>query len=113
MSRSGSRLIAAVAFALALALAAPSNAQRVRGDEGTGGAAGYSPPIDMPAGGAAPMDAPSPSTEMPADAPAAPEAMPDAMGAPPPDESQQKEENAPPAEGGAPDATDSGSQPNK
>ena len=42
-----SRMIAVSALALILALAAPeaSIAQPTKGDEGTGGAAGYSPPI--------------------------------------------------------------------
>jgi hypothetical protein len=60
-----SRLIATFALALALTLGAPDSsiAQRSKGDEGTGGAAGYSPPVDMPGGGApmpdaAPMNAP-------------------------------------------------------
>jgi hypothetical protein len=46
MSRSVPILVTAVAFVLALVFANSSKAQHVRGDDGTGGAAGYSPPID-------------------------------------------------------------------
>jgi len=58
-----SRMIAVSALAFVLALAAPESsiAQRTKGDEGTGGAAGYSPPV---------------GTGPAADSPAAPEAMP-------------------------------------
>ena len=66
-----SRMIAVSALAFVLALAAPESsiAQRTKGDEGTGGAAGYSPPV---------------GTGPAADSPAAPEAMPP----PPPDAGQ-------------------------
>ena len=75
MPSSHTRLIVASALALALTLGAPQSsiAQRTKGDQGTGGAAGYSPPVDQP--GAA--DAPSaPSTTAPA--------QPEDTGEPPP-----------------------------
>jgi hypothetical protein len=77
-----SRMIAVSALAFVLALAAPESsiAQRTKGDEGTGGAAGYSPPVD---------------TGPEADSPAAPEAMPP----PPPDAGQA----APAPESASPD----------
>jgi hypothetical protein len=79
-----SRMIAVSALALILALAAPeaSIAQPTKGDEGTGGAAGYSPPI---------------GTGPAADSPAAPEAMPP----PPPDAGQA----APAPDAASPDGT--------
>lgn len=53
----------AAVFALTFAAKDSSIAQRTKGDEGTGGAAGYSPPIDMGQGAPAPMNAPAaPST---------------------------------------------------
>ena len=47
---SRSQLVAAAALLLACVLALPNSsyAQSPRGEEGTGGAAGYSPPVDMP-----------------------------------------------------------------
>ena len=68
-----SRMIAISALAFVLALAAPeaSIAQPTKGDEGTGGAAGYSPPI---------------GTSPAADSPAAPSTT--AMPPPPPDAGQ-------------------------
>ncbi len=72
------RLIVASTLALALTLGAPGSsiAQRTKGDEGTGGAAGYSPPVDQP-GAAAPADAPAaPSTTAPP--------QPEDTGEPPP-----------------------------
>jgi hypothetical protein len=65
MHSSHIRLIAASALALALTIAAPGSslAQRTK-DDGTGGAAGYSPPVDMP-GGAAPMPDAAPTPPMP------------------------------------------------
>jgi hypothetical protein len=79
-----SRMIAVSALAFVLALAAPESsiAQRTKGDEGTGGAAGYSPPV---------------GTGPAADSPAAPEAMPP----PPPDAGQA----APAPDAISPDAT--------
>jgi hypothetical protein len=70
MPSSQTRLIVASALALALTLGAPQSsiAQRTKGDEGTGGAAGYSPPVDQPG---------------PAEAPIAP-AQPEDTGEPPP-----------------------------
>ena len=98
MHPSQSRLIAASALALALTLGAPdtSIAQRTKGDEGTGGGAGYSPPLDAP-GSAAPMDAPAapmnappPPDEGASQGAPAPEPVPDDGtkkddGTPPPD----------------------------
>jgi hypothetical protein len=40
--------VAALVLACTLALQGTACAQRATGEEGTGGAAGYSPPIDMP-----------------------------------------------------------------
>ncbi len=50
MLRSSMRLIAGATVALVCMLVQSGSvyAQRSKGDEGTGGAAGYSPPIDMP-----------------------------------------------------------------
>jgi hypothetical protein len=97
MSWSSSRSIAAVSLVLAFALVAgPSSAQPPPQSEGTGGAAGYSPPIEMP-DAAEPMNAPSRSLEAPADAapqpePAAPpsdEGTPDDQGGKPQDEGSE------------------------
>jgi hypothetical protein len=73
------RLIVASALALILTLGAPQSsiAQRTKGDEGTGGAAGYSPPVDQPGAADAPA---APSTTAPAAQPAdtgEPPPMPD------------------------------------
>jgi len=59
------RLIVASALALILTLGAPQSsiAQRTKGDDGTGGAAGYSPPVDQPSAADAPA---APSTTAPA-----------------------------------------------
>ena len=95
MSRS--QLVAAAALLLACALALPSSsyAQSPRGEEGTGGAAGYSPPVDMPDANA-PMQ--SRSIETPA------EAAPQPDQAAPPDASEKKQDD----EGAAKDSpTDS------
>jgi hypothetical protein len=62
-----------------IAVTTPALAQKPNGSAGTGGAAGYSPPMDEPYGGAAPMNVPPP--------------MDDAMGAPAPEPM-----NAPPVE---------------
>ena len=88
MSRS--QLVAAAALLLAWALALPnsSHAQSPRGEEGTGGAAGYSPPIDMPDANA-PMQ--SRSIEIPAEA--APE--PGQAAPPHPSEKKQNDEGTP------------------
>ena len=74
-----------------IAVAAPALAQKPDGSAGTGGAAGYSPPMEEPYGGAAPMNAPPP--------------MDDAMGAPapepmnaPPVEEKSDESTPPPAD---------------
>jgi hypothetical protein len=82
MHSSHIRLIATSALALALTVAASGSslAQRTK-DDGTGGAAGYSPPVEAP-DAAAPMDAPA----APMNAPPLP--PPDAgasQGAPPPE----------------------------
>ena len=100
MHSSHIRLIATSALALALTLAASGSslAQRTK-DDGTGGAAGYSPPVEMP-GAAAPMDAPA----APMNAPPLP--PPDAgasQGAPPPepvapDDGTKKDDGTPPAD---------------
>jgi len=86
MHASHTRLIAASALALALTLGASGSslAQRTK-DDGTGGAAGYSPPMENPGSGAA--DAPAaPSATAPAqsDSPIEPTPEPDAT--PPPDQ---------------------------
>lgn len=79
---------AGLALLASIAVTAPALAQKANGSAGTGGAAGYSPPMDEPFGGAAPMNAPPP--------------LDDAMGAPPPEpmnapstEAEKKEESAP------------------
>ena len=84
MSRS--QLVAAAALLLACVLALPNSsyAQSPRGEEGTGGAAGYSPPVDMPDANA-PMQ--SRSIETPA------EAAPPPDQAPPPDASEKKQDD--------------------
>jgi hypothetical protein len=84
MSRS--QLVAAAALLLACALPLPSSchAQSPRGEEGTGGAAGYSPPIDMPDANA-PMQ--SRSIEVPT------EAAPEPDQATPPDASEKKRDD--------------------
>ncbi len=88
---------ALLALAVSLAICGPSNAQLPRGQEGTGGAAGYSPPMDEPAGGAAPMNAPPPAD----DAMGAPAPEPDTA-APPTDENKQ-EDGAPASDDAAKD----------
>ncbi len=100
------RLIAASALALALTVAATgaSLAQRTK-DDGTGGAAGYSPPLEAPSA-AAPMDAPAaPSTTAP------PPPSADGMGAPPPDgaapdDGTKKDDGTPPDAPTGPDQPD-------
>jgi len=94
MPSSQSRLIVASALALALTLGAPQSsiAQRTKGDEGTGGAAGYSPPVDQPGAADAPA---APSTTAPA--------KPEDTGEPPPMPdtampSDKKDDSAPPSD---------------
>ena len=83
MSRS--KIVAtALLLAWVLALPSSSHAQSTRGEEGTGGAAGYSPPIDMPDANA-PMQ--SRSIETPA------EAAPEPGQATPPDASPKKQDD--------------------
>lgn len=77
-----------VAAALLLALSSSSYAQSTRGEEGTGGAAGYSPPIDMPDANE-PMQ--SRSIETPSEA--APE--PGQATPPHPSEKKQNDEGTP------------------
>ena len=99
MHPSSFRLIAATALTLALGLAipTPSDAQRNKGDEGTGGAAGYSPPVDMPS-----MDAPA----APMNAPPLPPLDEGAsQGAPPPEpappeDGNPEDESSPPSDAG-------------
>ena len=98
MPSSQTRLIVASALALALTFAAPQSsiAQRTKGDDGTGGAAGYSPPVDQPPG---PADAPAaPSTTAPAqpEDTGEPPPMPDSAtpGAP----SDKKDDGTPPSD---------------
>jgi hypothetical protein len=89
-------LIAALSLVLAAALVSgPSLAQRPPKSEGTGGAAGYSPSIEMP-GAAAPMDSRSPSLEAPAEA--APQA--DSV-APAPEEGTPEDEGGQPQDKGS------------
>lgn len=92
------RLLAASALALTMTLAAPGSsiAQRTKGDEGTGGAAGYSPPpvdtgpaADAPA--ARSMTAPAPPPADAGQAAPAPEATP-------PDETKPEDGIKPPAD---------------
>ncbi len=97
MHPSQSRLIVASTLALALTLGSPGSsiAQRTKGDEGTGGAAGYSPPLESP-DAAAPMDAPAaPMNAPPADA--------SGQGAPPPepapDDGTKTDDGTPPPDG--------------
>ena len=99
MHSSHIRLIAASALALALTIAAPgaSLAQRTK-DDGTGGAAGYSPPVDMP-GGAAPMPDAAPMNAPPTPPPddsasqGAPEPEPVA-----PNDGTKKDDGTPPSD---------------
>jgi hypothetical protein len=88
------RLVVASALALTLTLGAPESsiAQRTKGDEGTGGAAGYSPPVDQPGAADAPA---APSTTAPA--------RPQDTGEPPPMPdaampSDKKNDGAPPSD---------------
>jgi hypothetical protein len=88
-SLSGSRLVAAVVFAVAftLAISAASYAQPPKDDGGTGGGPGYSPEIDMP-GAERSMSAP----RLPSDE-SATEAAPDPdEAAPESDEDKEKVE---------------------
>jgi hypothetical protein len=94
MPSSQTRLIVASALALVLTLGAPQSsiAQRTKGDEGTGGAAGYSPPVDQPGAADAPA---APSTTAPA--------KPEDTGEPPPmpdsaTPSDKKDDGAPPSD---------------
>ena len=97
MHSSHIRLIAASALALALTIAAPGSslAQRTK-DDGTGGADGYSPPVDMP-GGAAPMPDAAPTPPMPPPdegaSQGAPEPEPVA-----PDDGTKKDDGTPPSD---------------
>jgi len=83
---------AGLALLASIAVAAPALAQKTNGSAGTGGAAGYSPPMDEPFGGAAPMNAPPP--------------LDDAMGAPPPEPMNAPSTEAEQKEQSTPDATD-------
>ncbi len=94
MPSSQTRLIVASALALVLTLGAPQSsiAQRTKGDEGTGGAAGYSPPVDQPGAADAPAE---PSTTAPA--------KPEDTGEPPPmpdsaTPGDKKDDGAPPSD---------------
>ncbi len=107
------RLIVASALALALTLGAPGSsiAQRTKGDEGTGGAAGYSPPVDMPSGGApmpdaAPMNAPPAPPPDDGASQGAPEPVPAAPDTTSPDDGTKKDDATPP-----PDAPTGPDQP--
>jgi hypothetical protein len=86
MSRSGFRLLVALAFAFTLAFAAAqsSYAQHTNGDDGTGGAAGYSlpPPADTPDASRS-MKAPTPPADDSASQP-----QPDAEPTPAPDDNK-------------------------
>lgn len=75
MSRSGSRWVVALALALSFTLAAKHTAlaQHSPGDEGTGGAAGYSPPIDEQPEAASPMNAPPAADDSGGEPPPEPE----------------------------------------
>ena len=99
MHTSHARLIAASALAFALTLGAPGSslAQRTK-DDGTGGAAGYSPPVDMPSGGApmpdaAPMNAPPMPPSDDGASQGAPEPVPAA-----PDDGTKKDDSTPPSD---------------
>lgn len=94
MPSSQTRLIVASALALVLTLGAPQSsiAQRTKGDDGTGGAAGYSPPVDQPGAADAPA---APSTTAPA--------KPEDTGEPPPmpdsaTPGDKKDDGAPPSD---------------
>lgn len=90
------RLIAASALALTMTFGSPSSsiAQRTKGDEGTGGAAGYSPPVETGPAAEAPaarsMTAPPP--------PDAGQAAPAPDAAPPPEDGKPEDGIKPPAD---------------